>query len=174
VVGRALPAKSGRVKYSALSFNLLLVSTISDSTKDADRAAGTAAAQPHLRRKLGILNATSINMSDMIGIGPFINVPLILGTLGGPQALLSWFVGAIIAMADGPAFSGLGACLSGSGGAYIFLRDSHGRERWGKGTSRCTQARGVSLRVKVSEVSILPAAGYKTLGEVALLNGAMH
>ena len=122
---------------------------------------------------MGILNATFINMSDMIGVGPFITVQLILGTLGRSQALLSWFVGAIIAMADGPAFSGLGACLSGSGGVYVFLRAGHGRKRWGKGTSRCTRAGG-SLRVKVSEVSILPAAGEKTLGEVALLNGAMH
>ena len=75
-------------------------------------------------------------------------------------------------MADGPAFSGLGACLSGSGGAYVLLRDGHGCERWGKGTS--VHGREGSLRVKVSEVSILPAAGYKPPGEVALLNGAMH
>ena len=49
--------------------------------------------QPQLRRRLGILNATSINMSNMIGIGPFITVPIILGTMGGPQALLAWFAG---------------------------------------------------------------------------------
>jgi amino acid transporter len=94
---------------------------------------GTAEAAPRqLQRKLGILNATSINMSNMIGIGPFITVPLILGTLGGPQALLSWFVGAIIAIADGLVVSELGASLAGAGGPYVFLRDSYGRERWGK------------------------------------------
>jgi amino acid transporter len=98
----------------------------------ASSAAGTVAAQPQLHRKLGILNATCINMSNMIGIGPFITVPLILGTLGGPQALLSWFVGAIIAVADGLVVSELGASLPRSGGAYVFLRDSYGRERWGK------------------------------------------
>ena len=96
------------------------------------QAGGTGARQPQLQRKLGILNATSINMSNMIGIGPFITVPLILGTLGGPQALLSWFVGAIIAIADGLVVSELGASLPGSGGPYVFLRDSYGRERWGK------------------------------------------
>jgi amino acid transporter len=105
---------------------------MSDFPKDATSAAGTGAAQPQLHRKLGILNATSINMSNMIGIGPFITVPLILGTLGGPQALLGWLVGAIIAMADGLVVSELGASLPGSGGAYVFLRDSYGRERWGK------------------------------------------
>jgi hypothetical protein len=34
-------------------------------------------------------------------------------------------------------------------------------------------AEGTGLRVKVGEVSILPAAGYKTLGEVALLGGTI-
>src|SRR5581483_9245723 len=91
-----------------------------------------ASEQPQLRRKLGILNATSINMSNMIGIGPFITVPPILATLGGPQALISWFVGAIVAMADGLVVSELGASLPSTGGAYVFLRDCYGRERWGK------------------------------------------
>jgi len=98
----------------------------------ADASSAAQAAQPQLHRKLGILNATSINMSNMIGIGPFITVPLILATLHGPQALLSWFVGAIIATADGLVVSELGASLPSSGGAYVFLRDSFGRERWGK------------------------------------------
>ncbi|MGH9430305.1 MAG: APC family permease [Terriglobia bacterium] len=87
---------------------------------------------PVLHRKLGLLNATSINMSNMIGIGPFITVPLILATMGGPQALLSWFVGAILAIADGLVISELGAALPGSGGTYAFLRGSYGPETWGK------------------------------------------
>jgi amino acid transporter len=89
-------------------------------------------AGPQLRRRLGILNATSINMSNMIGIGPFITVPIILGTMGGPQALLAWFAGAILAIADGLVISELGAALPGSGGTYVFLRDSYNRESWGK------------------------------------------
>ncbi len=87
--------------------------------------------QPRLRRHLGILNATSINMSNMVGIGPFITVPLILGAMGGPQALICWFVGAFIALADGLVVSELGAAIPGSGGAYVFLRDSFGK-RWGR------------------------------------------
>jgi basic amino acid/polyamine antiporter, APA family len=88
--------------------------------------------QPQLRRRLGILNATSINMSNMIGIGPFITVPIILGTMGGPQALLAWFAGAVLAIADGLVISELGAALPGSGGTYVFLRDSYNRQSWGK------------------------------------------
>jgi amino acid transporter len=88
--------------------------------------------QPQLQRRLGILNATSINMSNMIGIGPFITAPPILATMGGPQALISWFVGALLAICDGLVVSELGAALPGAGGPYVFLRDTFGRERWGK------------------------------------------
>ncbi len=87
---------------------------------------------PQLSRRLGILNAVSINMSNMIGIGPFITVPIIMATLGGPQGLLAWFVGAVIAIADGLVISELGAALPGSGGTYVFLRDSYNRQTWGK------------------------------------------
>jgi len=98
----------------------------------ADASSAAQATQPQLHRKLGVLNATSINMSNMIGIGPFITVPPILATLGGPQALLSWFAGAIIAIADGLVVSELGASLAAAGGPYVFLRESFGRERCGK------------------------------------------
>ena len=105
---------------------------MSDPESNPQKATASPGAQPQLQRRLGILNATSINMSNMIGIGPFITVPLILSTLGGPQALLAWFIGAIIAIADGLVVSELGASLAGSGGPYVFLRASYGRERWGK------------------------------------------
>lgn len=93
---------------------------------------GSTEPQPALHRRLGLLNATSINMSNMIGIGPFITVPLILGAMGGPQALISWFVGAILAIADGLVISELGAALPGSGGTYSFLHGSYGPETWGR------------------------------------------
>ncbi len=105
---------------------------MSDKQNRPPSATPSVTQQPQLQRKLGILNATSINMSNMIGIGPFITVPPILATLGGPQALLAWFAGAIIAIADGLVVSELGAALPSSGGAYVFLRDCYGRERWGK------------------------------------------
>ncbi len=56
---------------------------MAEPTIPPESAAGTPASQPKLQQKLGILNATSINMSNMIGIGPFITVPLILATMGG-------------------------------------------------------------------------------------------
>ncbi len=90
------------------------------------------APKPTLHRKLGVLNATSINMSNMVGIGPFIAIPIILGTLGGPQSYLAWIVGVIIALADGLVVSELGAALPSSGGTYVFLREGFGPRKWGR------------------------------------------
>ena len=99
---------------------------------------GTGTAAPHpgpeharLPRRLGLLNAISINMANMVGTGPFITVPAILATLGGPQSLIAWAVGALLAIADGLVFAELGASIPASGGSYIFLRECLGRQRWG-------------------------------------------
>ena len=67
----------------------------------------------------------------MVGTGPFITVPAILATMGGPQSLLAWLVGALLAIADGLVFAELGAAIPASGGSYIFLRECFGRQRWG-------------------------------------------
>ena len=37
--------------------------------------------RPHLLRRFGMLEATALNMSNMIGIGPFITIPLLLTAL---------------------------------------------------------------------------------------------
>ena len=96
---------------------------------------GTVAANElgpaRLPRRLGLLNAVSINMSNMVGTGPFITVPAILATMGGPQSLIAWGVGALLAIADGLVFAELGAAIPASGGSYIFLRECLGRNRWG-------------------------------------------
>ncbi len=82
-------------------------------------------------RSLGLLNAISINMSNMVGTGPFITVPAIVATLGGPQSLIAWGVGALLAITDGLVFAELGSSIPSSGGSYIFLRECLGRQRWG-------------------------------------------
>jgi len=87
---------------------------------------------PTLQRRLGIINATSINMSNMVGIGPFITISLILATLGGPQSYLAWIVGVIIALADGLVVAELGAALPAAGGTYVFLREGYGPKSWGR------------------------------------------
>ena len=97
-----------------------------------EQSAHQPAGQPaRLPRRLNLLNALSINMSNMVGTGPFITVPAILATMGGPQSLIAWGVGAAIAIADGLVFAELGASIPASGGSYIFLRECLGRDRWG-------------------------------------------
>lgn len=65
-------------------------------------------------------------MSNMIGIGPFITIPLLMSALGGPASMIGWAVALVIAVADGMVWSELGAALPGSGGSYRFLREGFG------------------------------------------------
>jgi amino acid transporter len=88
--------------------------------------------QPRLLRRFGLLEATALNMTNMIGIGPFITIPLLLSTLGGPQAMLGWLVALLITISDGMIWSELGAAMPGSGGSYVYLREGYGRETFGR------------------------------------------
>ncbi len=88
--------------------------------------------RPALIRRFGLLQATALNMSNMIGVGPFITIPLLMSALGGPQALLGWLVALVIVVADGLVWSELAAAMPGSGGSYTYLREGFGRERWGR------------------------------------------
>ena len=94
--------------------------------------AAPAAPAPRLARGFGLLHATALNMANMVGVGPFITIPLLMASMGGPQALLGWLLGALIVMCDGQVWSELGAALPGSGGSYRFLREAFGPETWGR------------------------------------------
>jgi amino acid transporter len=87
---------------------------------------------PRLIRHFGTLQATALNMSNMIGIGPFLTIPLLMSALGGPQAMLGWLVALLIVIPDGMIWSELGAAMPGSGGSYVYLREGFGRETFGR------------------------------------------
>jgi amino acid transporter len=89
-------------------------------------------APPHLERRFGLLQASALNMSNMVGVGPFITIPLLLTALGGPQAMLGWLVAFAITLCDGMVWSELGAMMPGSGGSYLYLREGFGREGFGR------------------------------------------
>src|SRR5204862_2380086 len=78
-------------------------------------------ASSSLVRRFGLLHATALNMTNMIGIGPFITIPLLMSALGGPQAMLGWLVALVIVTCDGMVWSELGAALAGSGGPFGLL-----------------------------------------------------
>jgi amino acid transporter len=85
-----------------------------------------------LVRRFSLLSATALNMTNMIGVGPFITIPLLMTALGGPQAMLGWIVALIIVICDGMVWSELGAAMPGSGGSFHYLREAFGRERFGR------------------------------------------
>ncbi len=87
---------------------------------------------PQLVRGLSLSSAVSLNMIDMIGVGPFITLPLIIGAMGGPQAMLGWVLGAIFALCDGMVWAELGAAYPGAGGSYRYLNEIYGARRWGR------------------------------------------
>lgn len=85
-----------------------------------------------LVRGIGLMQATSLNVANMVGVGPFITIPLFVASMGGPQALVGWVIAAVLVLCDGLVWSELGAAMPGSGGTYHFLREIYGRYRGGR------------------------------------------
>jgi len=85
-----------------------------------------------LERRLGLDGATAVNVLAMIGVGPFVTIPLLLRTMGGPQAMLGWFIGAVVALADGLVWAELGAAMPRSGGGYQYLVEAYGSQGAGR------------------------------------------
>lgn len=84
-----------------------------------------------LERGLGLVEATSLNMTFMVGIGPFVVIPMVIKAVGGPGSLLAWVAGAALALFDGCIWAELGAAMPQAGGSYVYLREAYGPKRWG-------------------------------------------
>jgi basic amino acid/polyamine antiporter, APA family len=97
-----------------------------------DPGAPQADSSRTLIRGIGVGSATALNMIDMIGVGPFITMPLIISAMGGPQAMIGWVLGALFAICDGLIWAELGAALPGSGGSYRYLREIYGPKSLGR------------------------------------------
>jgi amino acid transporter len=87
--------------------------------------------QPKLERKISLLQATAINMTDMVGIGPFVVLSVVVETMQGPWFLYAWIAGALLSFADAMIWSQFGATYPLAGGSYNFLKEGYG-SRWGK------------------------------------------
>jgi APA family basic amino acid/polyamine antiporter len=98
----------------------------------AQSADETAGAGTPLVRGIGLGSATALNMIDMIGVGPFITIPLIVTAMGGPQAMVGWILGAVLAICDGLVWAELGAAMPGSGGSYRYLKEIYGPQKLGR------------------------------------------
>jgi amino acid transporter len=85
-----------------------------------------------LERGLGLIQATSLNMTFMVGIGPFVVIPFVIQAMGGPGSLLAWAAGALLALFDGCIWAELGAAMPQAGGSYVYLREAYGPQHWGR------------------------------------------
>ncbi|MEO6583964.1 MAG: amino acid permease [Ferruginibacter sp.] len=85
-----------------------------------------------LKRSLGLGQATAINMTDMVGIGPFITLPMVIGMMNGPYFLYAWLAGAALSIVDAMIWSELGAAFPKAGGSYNFLKEAYGKNGAGK------------------------------------------
>jgi fructoselysine transporter len=90
------------------------------------------AATGTLERSLSLTQATAINMIDMVGIGPFVTIPLIVGAMKGPQCIFAWLLGALLAFLDGSVWAELGARWPQAGGSYVFLQNLYGNKKFGR------------------------------------------
>jgi fructoselysine transporter len=85
-----------------------------------------------LERGLGLKEAVALNMIEIVGIGPFVVSSLVIRAMGGPQALIAWLAGALLATLDAFVWSELGAAMPKAGGTYVFLREAYEPQRWGR------------------------------------------
>ena len=83
-------------------------------------------------RAIGFWGGLSANVLNMIGIGPFVTIPIALSALAGPSVLLGWIAGALLCLCDGMVWAELGSTIPESGGPYHYLREAYGRERAGR------------------------------------------
>jgi amino acid transporter len=84
-----------------------------------------------LERRIGLRSAVLFNMLEMIGVGPFITLPLVIAAAGYRLSVWAWLLGATIAVADGLVWAELGAAFPRAGGSYAFLREIYGADRAG-------------------------------------------
>jgi len=84
-----------------------------------------------LQRRIGLRSAVALNMLEMIGVGPFITLPLVIAAAGYRLSVWAWVLGAAIAVADGLVWAELGAAFPRAGGSYAFLREIYGPDRAG-------------------------------------------
>jgi amino acid transporter len=85
-----------------------------------------------LTRGLGFWQATAVNVTQIVGAGVFLTIPIILGVLPGGYGLLAWLVAGLLVLCDGMIWAELGAALPSAGGSFHFLREAYGWTTWGR------------------------------------------
>ncbi|HVJ04392.1 MAG TPA: APC family permease [Candidatus Saccharimonadales bacterium] len=101
-------------------------------TSSQQSPSGASNGRGGLERGLTLLPATALNMVDMIGVGPFVTLPLMVAAMHGPQAIYGWIAGAVLALSDGLIWAELGAAMPRAGGSYEYLKQIYGPQKFGR------------------------------------------
>jgi basic amino acid/polyamine antiporter, APA family len=89
-------------------------------------------ARPELAAKVGLRAACALAIADMVGVGPFLTLPLIVAAAGGPKVILLWVGGGVLALCDALVWAELAGSYPQAGGSYAYLRAIYGPRRWGR------------------------------------------
>src|SRR5512140_3538540 len=115
---------------------------------------------PVLLRQLGIVSATALVISNMVGTGVFTTTGFLAGDLGSPRlVLLIWIAGALFALAGAFCYSELGINFPSSGGEYVYLTRAYG-PTWGFMTGWVSFFAGFSAPIAAAALAFSDYLGY--------------
>jgi len=85
-------------------------------------------------KKFTFWQACSLNTMNMFGTGPFITIPYCLATIDpvGPHCLIGYSLACFACMCDSFVWGELGSIWPHSGGSYVYLKHTYGKNGWGK------------------------------------------
>ena len=116
--------------------------------------------KPTLLRQLGVISATALVVSNMIGQGIFTTSGFLAGDLGSPGLVLwIWVVGAACALLGAVCYSELGINFPSSGGEYVYLTRAFG-PTWGFVTGWISFFAGFSAPIAGAALGFSEYVGY--------------
>jgi len=110
-----------------------LKSKVESGTGDAGKLSQQDPMDKEGHRKIGLLQAVSLNTLMMFGTGPFITIPFCIASSdpAGPQALIGYAIAAVACVCDSFIWAELGALFPMSGGSYVYAQECLGN-KWGR------------------------------------------
>jgi basic amino acid/polyamine antiporter, APA family len=113
-----------------------------------------------LLRQLGLVSATALVISNMIGSGVLTTTGFLAGELGSAKwILLAWGIGGLCALAGAFCYSELGVNFPSSGGEYVYLTQAFG-PTWGFMTGWVSFFAGFSAPIAASALAFSDYLGH--------------
>ena len=113
-----------------------------------------------LLRQLGLISATALVVSNMIGTVIFTGTGFLAGQLGSPNLVLGiWVVGGIVAFLGAICYSELGINFPSSGGEYVYLTRAFG-PTWGFMTGWASFFAGFSAPIAAAALAFSEYLGH--------------